>query len=295
MRRRLPALVATGAALAISLTGCFGAEKSGGAAEGGSGGSSGTEQKPMSPLEVVAASAQKTKTADTFKSLFSMKIKTAEGNVAMKGRMAYRTKPDMAFDQNISSMQMGGRKLPGGMRQVLINDVIYMKMQMLSSMTGGKPWLKMSLADLEQKSGINVDQLMEQSQQMNPVTNTQMLTSSKDAKKVGTEEVGGVQTTHYTGTYDPEASMAKLDPKTREAAQKAMAGMKDMKFDLWVDDQQLPRKMVLRGKVASKETGAGSMAMTMLFSDFGEPVNISAPPASQTQDIKQMKGMRGGD
>lgn len=295
MRRRLPALVATGAALVISLSGCFGAEKSSGTAEGGNGGSEGTERKPLSAFEVVAATAQKTKTADTFKSLFSMKIKTAEGKVAMRGRMSYRTKPDMAYDQNISSMSMNGRKMPGGMRQILVNDVIYMKMQMLSAMTGGKPWIKMSLADLQKQSGINVQELMKQSEQMNPVTNTQMLTSSKDVKQVGKETVGGAQTTHFKGTYNPQQSFDKLDPKTRDAAEKAMAGMKAMKFDLWVDDQQMPRKMVLTGNITSKETGTGRMAMTMLFSDFGEPVNIAAPPASQTQDISKMKGARGGN
>ena len=71
-----------------------------------------------------------------------------------------------------------------------------------------------------------------------------------------------------------------------ESLQKGMvAGAGKMGFELWVDDQQVPRKLVLKGGAKARQVGTGKMVMTMKFSDFGEPVNISAPPASQVTDF----------
>lgn len=44
----------------------------------------------------------------------------------------------------------------------------------------------------------------------NPLAQTQMLAAAKDVRTVGTQEVDGVQTTHYTGSYPPSAGLAKL-------------------------------------------------------------------------------------
>lgn len=292
MRRRLPALVATGAALAISLTGCFGAEKSGGTAEGGNGGS-GSEQKPMTPVQVVAASADKTKAAQSFKALFSARVKTKHSSIVTKGKMSYQTSP-MAYDQNISEMTMDGRKLPGGLRMMLVDNTVYMKMAMLSQMAGSKPWIKMSLDEISKKSGVNMQDIMGQVEQNNPVTNTKLLTSSKDVEQVGKENLDGVQTTHYKGTYNVKDGLANLSGKEREAVQKSMlAGTGKMRFELWVDDQQIPHKLVLRGTGKARDVGTGKMVTTMRFSDFGEPVNIAAPPAGQVTDFKELQRRMG--
>lgn len=296
MIRRFAAGTAVATGLALSLTGCLG---SGDDKAGGNGGGGGAIQ--LTAAQVLDKAAQKTSSTDSFKADMSMQATTAQGAMNMSGTMQYRVKPDLAFSMNFSNMSMGGKSL-GGMQQILVDKTMYMKMPMLQQLSqmGGskaqlKPWLKISLAELGQKAGLNFDQLMEQSRQMDPVQNTKMLTSSKDVKEVGKETVDGVQTTHYRGTYNMSDAIAKLSPEQQKAYQKLMAknggiGSQAMPFDLWVDNQQLPKKMTMNMAMGAAE----KMNMTMTYRDYGKPVDISAPPASQVSDLSElMKSMPG--
>ncbi len=170
------------------------------------------------------------------------------------------------------------------MRVILTGDMMYMKMDMLKTLTGStKPWVKLDLKQLGSSAGINVDQLLGQSKQIDLETSVKMLTASKDVKEVGAEQVGGVDTTHYAGTFPIEEAMKQLPAE----AQKNMKGqipaeMKDMKFDAWIDGDGLPRKVQLGGKQAE-----GEFAATMVFKDFNAPVEIKAPPADQVGELPQ--------
>jgi Protein of unknown function (DUF1396). len=181
------------------------------------------------------------------------------------------------------------------MEQRLVGRNMYMKMPMLSALGGNasaKPWIKLSLDELGKQSGLNIEELLRQSRQMDPVQNTKMLTASKDAREVGKETVDGVETTHYTGTYRMEDAIAKLSPEMQEAYRKNVAatGMQSMHFDLWVDGRQLPYQM----KMKSDQTSEGTMTMTMKYSGFGEPVQIDEPPASQVTDFAEVMSKLGG-
>jgi len=289
MIRRFAAGTAVATGLALSLTGCLGSgnDKAGGGSGGGA--------IQLTAAQVLDKAAQKTGATDSFKADMSMQASTSEGNMNMSGTMQYRTKPDLAFSMNFANMSMGGKSM-GGMQQILVGKTMYMKMPMLQQLSqmGGnktqmKPWIKISLAEIGQKAGLNLDQLMEQSRQMDPVQNTKMLTSSKDVKEVGKETVDGVQTTHYRGTYKMADAIAKLTPEQRQAYEKLMAksggaGSQAMPFDLWVDGQQLPKKMTMNMAMTATE----KMNMTMTYRDYGKPVNITAPPADQVTDFSEL-------
>ncbi|XRQ06216.1 hypothetical protein ACN3XK_58300 [Actinomadura welshii] len=288
MIRRFTTGVALATGLALSLTGCLGGagEKVGEAGE----------NLKLSAAQVLGKTAEKTGQIDSFKAVMSMEMTGAsDGDVSMTGEMQYRTKPDLAYSMNFDQMTVAGQSMPG-MQQVLINRNIYMKMPMLSELGAGssaKPWIKMSLDELGRQSGLNIDQLLQQSQQMDPVQNTKMLTASKDAREVGKETVDGVETTHYTGTYRIEDALAQLPADQQEVIRKgyAQSGMDDMQFDVWVDGEQLPRKMAMK----SGQTADGVMNMTFTYRDFGRPVQITEPPASQVTDFSEMlKGLGGG-
>ncbi|TDB98124.1 hypothetical protein [Actinomadura sp. 7K534] len=288
MIRRFATGVALATGLALSLTGCLGGA-------GDKVGEAGANLK-LSAAQVLGKAAEKTGQLDTFKASMAMQMTgAADGDVSMTGGMQYQLKPDLAYSMNFDKMTVAGQSMPG-MEQRLVGRTIYMKMPMLSQLGGGsasKPWLKMSLDELGRKSGLNVDQLLQQSRQMDPVQNTKMLTASKDAREVGKETVDGVQTTHYTGTYRLEDALAQLPADQQEVLRKgyAQTGMDSMQFDLWVDDQQLPRKMTMKGQ----QTADGVMTMTIKYRDFGKPVNIAAPPANQVTDFSQMlQGIGGG-
>ncbi|NKZ02555.1 LppX_LprAFG lipoprotein [Actinomadura latina] len=286
MIRRFAAATALATGLALSMTGCLG--------DAGNKVDEAGKNIKLTAAQVLGKAAEKTGQTDSFKADMSMLMAgTSEGDVSMNGTMQYRTKPDLAYSMNFADMSAGGKSI-GGMEQRLVGRTIYMKMAMLSALGGdaSKPWIKISLEDVGKKSGMNIEQLLQQSRQMDPVQNTKMLTASKDAREVGKETVDGIETTHFTGTYRMEDAIAKLSPEMREAYRKNLtsSGMENMHFDLWVDGQQLPRQL----KMKSDQTSEGTLNMTMKYRDYGKPVQITAPPASQVTDFGEMLSKLGG-
>ncbi|TQM71680.1 uncharacterized protein DUF1396 [Actinomadura hallensis] len=287
MIRRFVTGVALATGLALSLTGCLGGagEKVGEAGE----------NLRLTAAQVLGKAAEKTGQLDTFAADMSMEMTgTDQGAVSFTGQMQYQVKPDLAYAMKFDDMSVGGQTM-AGMEQRLVGRTMYMKMPAMPQLGGGnaaKPWLKISLDELGRQSGLNIDQLLQQSQQMDPVQNTKMLTASKDVREVGKETVDGVETTHYTGTYRVEDAVAQLPADQQDAIRKTYGqlGMDDMKFDLWVDDQQLPRKMAMK----SQQTASGVLSMTITYRDFGKPVNIAEPPASQVTDFSEMMRNLGG-
>lgn len=286
MIRRFAAATVLATGLALSMTGCFG--------DAGQKVDEAGKNIKLTAAQVLGQAAEKTGTVDSFKADLSLQVVgTADGDVAMNGTMQYRTKPDLAYSMNFAQMSVAGKSM-GGMEQRLVGRNMYMKMPMLSALSGdasAKPWIKLSLDEFGKKSGLNIEELLRQSQQMDPVQNTKMLTASKDVREVGKETVDGVETTHYTGTYRIEDAIAKLSPEMQEAYRKNLAatGMQSMHFDLWVDGRQLPHQM----KMKSDQTSEGTMTMTMKYSGFGEPVQIDEPPASQVTDFAEIMSKLG--
>ncbi|MFA1549195.1 LppX_LprAFG lipoprotein [Actinomadura chokoriensis] len=287
MIRRFVAGTALATGLALSMTGCLG--------DAGEKVDEAGKNIKLSAAQVLGKAAEKTGDVSSFKADMQMQMTgSSDGNVSMNGTMQYRTKPDLAYSMNFADMSVGGKSI-GAMEQRLIGRNMYMKMPMLSQLGGtasAKPWLKLSLDELGKQSGMNIDEMLQQSRQMDPVQNTKMLTASKDVREVGKETVDGVQTTHYTGTYRMEEAIAKLSPDMQEAYRKSLtkSGMQDMHFDLWVDGQQLPRQM----KMKSNQTSEGAMTMTMKYHDFGKPVQIVEPPAGQVTDFREIMSKLGG-
>lgn len=285
MLRKL-AYAAPAAVMAVSLTGCMGIGDNGGNGTPGDNGGGAA----LSAAQVMTKAANKTATVDSYKMSMRMtmvgKMGGRQQSMHMAGTGAYQLKPSLGFAMSFNTLDMGGQKLPGGIQMRLVNRTIYMKMAALQKLTGGKPWLKFTTAQLSQRSGMNFDQYLNQAKdQANPVTYTQMFTSSPDVKKVGEQTVRGVKTTHYTGTVDLTKALSKVDIKHRKAVEGQLKQLKKAKFDLFTDDQQLPRKIVLHG------SGAGmKYSTTMFYTGFGNPVHVAAPPAGETADgAKLMK------
>ncbi|QKW39347.1 hypothetical protein HUT06_39335 [Actinomadura sp. NAK00032] len=285
MIRRFAAGTALATGLALSLTGCLG--------DAGNKVDEAGKNIKLTAAQVLGKAAEKTGDINSFKADMSMQMAgTSQGDMTMDGTMQYRTKPDIAYSMNFQNMTVAGKSM-GGMEQRLVGGAMYMKMPALSQLPGGasKPWIKVSLDELSKQSGMNLDQMLQQSRQMDPVQNTKMLTASKDAREVGEETVGGVKTTHYTGTYRMEDAIAKLPPEQQEAYRKTLAqvGMQNMHFDLWVDGQQLPRQMIMK----TAQGAQGTMTVTTSYREFGKPVQIDEPPASQVTDFSELMGKLG--
>jgi hypothetical protein len=267
------AIAATVTALVLPLTGCLG--DVGGSSSGGSGGAGGAggNAAQLTPVQLLTQSVQKTGNSDTYTAQFSMAMKLPSvGTTQMRGTIRTRLKPSLAFNFKISKMTIGGRQpLPGGVQVRLVGKSVYVGSPALARRTGGKPWIKVPASKL----GKQFRDLRDQADQMDPRSQVQMMTASKDVREAGKKTVGGVQTTHFTGTYRTEEALGKLSAEQRASAQKAIkqAGLDRLGFDLWLDDQQLPRQMTVKSPNGAKT----KLRMTMIFRDYGKPLKIGPP------------------
>lgn len=271
MLRRYAAATAAGAAIAVSLTGCNG--DSGGKANAGN----------VSAAQALDLASKKTASVDSYKVDLTA---GGSGKAAGKahGAIQVRLRPNIAATGTLDEASFGSQSLPGGERAVLLNNFLYVRLpQQATQFSGGKPWVKFSLAKAGQQAGTNVDQMLKQA---NPAEQTKIFTGSKNAQMVGTQSINGEKTTHYRGTITAKDAEAKLDPKTRKSFQDfyQKAGAMPVNFDLWVGKDNLPRKLVT--KMAAKE---GAVTATMIFSDYNKSFNVSAPPANQVADGDQLK------
>lgn len=99
-------------------------------------------------------------------------------------------------------------------------------------------------------------------------------------EEVGEEDVRGTWTTHYRTRLDMAKVLAAM-PDEQRAASAALAEMADVPVDVWLDDEDRPRRQRMLFTVPG---GAGTVTMTIEAFDFGTPVDIELPPADQVDD-----------
>jgi hypothetical protein len=114
---------------------------------------------------------------------------------------------------------------------------------------------------------------------------------SSSVTKVGTESVRGAPTTHYRADVDFAKAAAKrgLPAADITALEKAL-GTNTLPVDLWIDGQGAARRLqyhVPLPKVSTTSAAgqSGELTETLDLYDFGVPVAVSPPPASQVAEL----------
>lgn len=273
-RRLVVAAGGTAVSAAILLSGC-----------GGSGTAS-TENMQLSAAEALVKTSQKTGEADTFKADLTVTGTDADGSGKIHADGQFQVRPTLKFSAKLDEVSRGGQSIPGIKGQAVFTDnVLYAKVPQLAQfVSGGKPWVKIDVNEASQRTGFDVKSLVDQVQKVAPAEQTKMFTGSKDARRVGTETVDGVQTTHYAGTVTIEDALSRLDAQAREKVSKWLP--KDqangkINFDLWTDGENLPRKLVSKASGSQGESGT----VTVLYSDYGESFTVNPPPSDQVGQL----------
>jgi hypothetical protein len=139
LKRRISlATAAAGAAmLAVAVAGC--------------GSNAQPIQVNLAASEVLAQAAQKTAQATSYTVDAVVDVThPQEGGGKVQGRMLYQSKPQLAVDLTLDTVDLGRRSVPGGVRAVLQGDTLYVKVDALKEMLGAeKPWVKASLTDAD--------------------------------------------------------------------------------------------------------------------------------------------------
>jgi hypothetical protein len=281
MVRRSLAGAAVGAALTLTLTGCLG---------DAGGGDLGPVK--LTAAETISQASQHTRKVDTFRTNITLNTQLPGGAVMLRGLAHYRVRPSYGFHVMLTEANIPGAPVLTGSHLMFLGDTTYVKAPIVPKVFAGKKWVKVSLSDAGGGSGADFGGLVKQVERVDPIANTQMLTASKDARLVGEETVDGVRTRHYQGTYSVREALAKLDRGQRDRLRRGLdeSGLSKVQFDLWVDGQQLPRKLVLKNTPEKAgDAGAPPQAtVTVAYRDFGKRVNLSPPPPAQVADVKDL-------
>jgi hypothetical protein len=113
------------------------------------------------------------------------------------------------------------------------------------------------------------------------------------ARDAGHATIDGVDTTHYVVSLDP----AKISQATNGVFGQVLPGfspqvtVSTLTFDVWTDAQRRVRRYqsgeTLTVSIAG-HTVSAQVAATGDYTDFGVPVNVVAPPASQVTAVPNL-------
>jgi hypothetical protein len=196
---------------------------------------------------------------------------------------------DMKFDMPL--LQGQGMGSP---RMQMIFDgsdgfVMYMRSSLFSSaLPGGKSWVKMDLAKLAGKEGVDLEGLMN-ANQASPEQSLRMLMASSDSHVIDYDRVRGVLTTHYGLNVDLRR-LAKQDEQLRKSLDKLidLTGADSFPAEAWIDPQGRVRKLKVTMSMGANLGQQVSMTMVEELYDFGTRVKVAMPPAGQVVDISAL-------
>jgi hypothetical protein len=180
----------------------------------------------------------------------------------------------------------------GDMETVLSGGFAYVKLpdQLAQLMHVNTPWVKNNPNGTDSMDMMINQSLRTAQQNADPAAMLDKIKSSGTITATLKEEVDGQPTTHYTITIDLKKMLASLgsgDAMAAEVNQEINAGLTSEPLDIWVDSENLPVKFsesvsmpnpVQQGKTIT-------VATTGTYTDWGQPVTITAPPADQVGSI----------
>ncbi|MFE1286534.1 hypothetical protein [Streptomyces sp. NPDC058751] len=250
----------------------------------------------VSPIAALRSAERSTDGADSAR---------IESTTAMGTLMSMESRGVMAWDDGFSgnmTITYTGGTMADTMRRMgsdsmearYLSDAYYAKMgDAFAEQAGGRHWIRYGYDDLAKLGGGSGALLKDQMQNSSPNQSVKLLLASGDVEKVGEETVRGKKATHYAGTVDVSDLAARSSHLTAGQLsdmkkQFTQAGITTEDVDIWVDADDLLVKAVSKAEMAS-----GTLSSTTYYSDYGVKVSAVAPPASDTEDFKDLLTKQG--
>ncbi len=257
-------LAAVAAAAALALTGC--------------GSSTDTATTPSATVSQTSASPTETAKAGDSVDFASV---MAESTAAVKDKKSAHMTMSLGSEGSIDAdvdyastpqsmkmtMDVGGEQ----MQMIYLDKVMYMGGETFAQMSGGKKWIKIDPKGTDPMSKQMAPMLAQiETSMANPV---ESLAALKDVKAT-------VKSSDSSGTtYSVTLTKAQLEEMSKSPGGAPGVSSDDLDalpatvtYDLTIGTDKLPQKMVME---------VSGQKMEMAFSKWGEPVSITAPPASE--------------
>lgn len=204
------------------------------------------------------------------------------GHAAIEATVTSSTTPEgvtetgsMTFDdtgKTEGTLKVRGRSTGKEVELTTITDGLtsYVSSDALDSLPEGKKWMELDLSSATVKG-----QGAPAPTEASPREGLKILERVEGAKKIGKEEVDGVPTTHYTGSFPPaeEVFGVKVDSSPP-------------RVDVWIDGQDRVRRMKTAVTTSVNEgEGPVDTEITIDYVDFGRVPKIELPPANEVLNV----------
>jgi hypothetical protein len=235
--------------------------------------------------EAVAQAAERTSTSEGLRFSLTGEMELPDaGSVGFTGTGAVDVRRERGYatmDMSELAEKAGAPGADAGdwtMDIVFDRRFVYMKFGLLSAALGGKSWMGFDLERMSEALGIDRSLIRSQQQQgADPASTLRFLeAASGDVEEVGTEEVRGVESTHYRGTVD-----LSTFPGVAE-----LGGDDQMEMEVWVGEDNMVRRVKWTQSINPQGTDQSvDASFTCEYYDFGAEVVVDPPPADDLQDI----------
>ena len=245
------------------------------------------------PGEAIANAASAAEKQGSMKVFMEISNSLPTGDFEMTGEGAFDLNAQhgqMTLEPSASSASAPAAAL-GAIEMVFTTEALYMRTDAFKQFfPEGKEWMKIDLQAAAQQSGVDLEQLR-QLGQGDPSQQLDYLEAADEVEEVGSEEVRGVETTHYIATIDLN-KVAEQNPEAAESIRKAQGatGIDKVPAHVWVDAEGLPRRMSMKMGLGTGGDESSSTTVLMEMFDYGTDVVIDVPPDRLTLDPSQLQG-----
>lgn len=278
------ALPAAALALSLALAGCGGGGDDGSASAGASRTPSPTTSAPVESAGGGGGQALFVALTEAMTEAGSAEVdlEMSVNGQRITGSGAYRLgKGELAADMVLT---MPGQ---GELRMVLLPDAIYLRLPAGSELAPGKPWLAISGGGSGDPFSAAFGPVLEQLQgNLDPASGLAVIQAATTVEPAGTETVDGTETTRYEATVDLADVVANTSGTTKQQyLQLVDQGVETLDFTLWADGEDLVRRFV-----TVVPTAQGEVTAIGTYRNWGEPVDIEAPPADEVVTSADLGG-----
>ena len=245
-------------------------------------------------FEPVASAATKTADSTSARVAFVASINaTGVGTMSFSGTGVYDGRSKSGWlDMNFALPPAAQAQLGSSPSMQMMFDgshgfVMYMRSSLFRTLPAGT-WVKMDLAKLADKKGLDLGALMN-ANQADPSQTLRMLMASSDARVLNYDRVRGVLTTHYAFRVDLKR-LADENKGLRKSLEQLIdvAGVDSYPAEAWIDAQGRVRRIKVSMSFGPA-AGNATMTMTEELYGFGVRVNIQ-PPTDHVVDMSALIG-----
>ena len=203
------------------------------------------------------------------------------GGQTVSGSGVMRFVPD-GFDASVQlTMRQSGR-----VQAVLGRSTSYLALPAAKGLPKTKPWVAVP-PEPRTEVGRSLVPVVEQLRgAFDPEQSLGLIRLARRVEEVGPATVEGVSTTRYRADVDLRRAVRAVVGPAREQYRSMLdAGVRTLRYDVWVDVTGLPRRYSAR-----LPTAQGLFSVTGVYRDWGQPWRIDLPKPDQVFDADKLPG-----